>query len=118
MYLVLQSVMFNSIPADMVASTTAKPTSEVAEKDTENRIRMVLKYMRKYGVPESYIFDVDDLREMTNVPKVTRAIAMLGKMVRPCDMTFCLKVPPRFHEFFLVRSLDVQGLLDRNPRRR
>ena len=36
----------------------------------------------QYGVPEQYLFEINDLKDMTNIPKVTRCIAMVGKMVR------------------------------------
>lgn len=47
----------------------------------EDRIRLLLKYLRKYGVPEKYLFDPDELIEMRNMPKITRCVAMLAKMV-------------------------------------
>jgi hypothetical protein len=43
---------------------------------------MLLKYLKRFGLPEKYLFDLDDLIEMKNMPKVTRCIAMLAKMVR------------------------------------
>ena len=56
---------------------------EILERaDTQQRIKILLKYLRKFGVPEKYLFDLDDLIEMKNMPKVTRCIAMLAKMVR------------------------------------
>lgn len=51
--------------------------------DTEGRVKILLKYLRRFGVPEKYLFDLDDLIEMKNMPKVTRCVAMLAKMVRP-----------------------------------
>ena len=84
--------MFNSIPLEMienpkVASSSSKKKNSVAEiaeieKATGDRIKILLKYLRKYGVPEQYLFEVNELKEMTNIPKVTRCIAMVGKMVR------------------------------------
>ena len=41
----------------------------------------------QYGVPEQYLFEINDLKDMTNIPKVTRCIAMVGKMVR--KVIFC-----------------------------
>ena len=52
------------------------------DKAVEDRIKSLLWYLRRYGVPEAYLFEVRELQEMTNIPKVTRCIAMLGKMVR------------------------------------
>ena len=70
-----------------VASTSSKnktSSAEIAEieKATGDRIKTLLKYLKKYGVPEQYLFEVNHLKEMTNIPKVTRCIAMVGKMVR------------------------------------
>jgi len=90
---VLQSVMFNSIPLEMIqnpypkdASTNSKKktisvaeTAEI-EKAAGDRIKTLLKYLLKYGVPEQYLFEINDLKDMTNIPKVTRCIAMVGKM--------------------------------------
>lgn len=88
---ILQSVMFNSIPVDMVEKTSAVQKNDKKSKNNsitslekaaiEDRIKTLLKYLKKYGVPEQYLFKIDDLTEMTNIPKVTRCIAMLGKMV-------------------------------------
>ena len=52
------------------------------DKATEDRIKSLLWYLRRFGIPETYLFEVEDLKEMANIPRVTRTIAMLGKMVR------------------------------------
>ena len=72
----MQYVMFNSVPLDMVLPLTQ------ALDTREDRLKMLFKYFRKYGVPEEYIFKDTDLFDAKNIPKVTRCIAMLGKMVR------------------------------------
>ena len=66
------------------SSKTKTSSAEIAEieKATGDRIKTLLKYLKKYGVPEQYLFEVNQLKEMTNIPKVTRCIAMVGKMVR------------------------------------
>ena len=56
--------------------------AKLHEGQIRQRIEMLLKYLRKYGVPEKHLFEVHELQEMSNIPKVTRCIAMLGKMVR------------------------------------
>lgn len=71
----MQYVMFNSVPIDFVL-----PIQGLNSK--EERVRILLKYMRKYGMPEEYLFTESDLFEFKNIPKVTRCVAMLGKMVR------------------------------------
>ena len=47
----------------------------------EERVKLLRKYLRKYGVAEEYIFEEEDLTEFKNIPKVTRCFAMLAKMV-------------------------------------
>jgi hypothetical protein len=47
----------------------------------EERIKLLRKYLRRYGVPDEYIFEERDLAEFKNIPKVTRCFAMLAKMV-------------------------------------
>ena len=89
---VLQSVMFNSMPVDMMETNGNKSEKQkknsissdakLQEGQIRERIEMLLKYLRKYGVPEKHLFEVHELQEMSNIPKVTRCIAMLGKMVR------------------------------------
>ena len=88
--------MFNSMPVDMIESngksekTPQKKNSlvndnKLHEAQVRQRIELLLKYLRKYGVPEKHLFEVHELQEMSNIPKVTRCIAMLGKMVRKFD---------------------------------
>lgn len=75
LFTVMQYVMFNSVPMDLVI-----PIKGLNSK--EDRVKMLLKYLRKFGIPEEYIFTESDLFEFKNIPKVTRCIAMLAKMVR------------------------------------
>lgn len=72
---VLQAVMFNSVPADCPLSVAGLTT-------VQERVRGLIKYLRKFGVPDEYVFDERDLVEFKNIPKVTRCFAMLAKMVR------------------------------------
>ena len=83
--------MFNSLPVDMMESNGTKSDKQkknsissdakLHEGQIRGRIEMLLKYLRKYGVPEKHLFEVHELQDMSNIPKVTRCIAMLGKMV-------------------------------------
>ena len=81
--------MFNSIPVDVIdvsksQNNRKKSQNEVGALDNEivDRIKVLLKYLKKYGVPDQYLFEINELKDSTNIPKVTRCIAMLGKMVR------------------------------------
>ncbi|XP_040583743.1 muscle-specific protein 20 [Lepeophtheirus salmonis] len=69
---VLQHVIFNSVPKE------GGPTTILETK--QERVDILLKYLRKYGVPEEYLFKPEELLEMKNIPKVTRCIAMLAKI--------------------------------------
>jgi hypothetical protein len=71
----MQYVVFNSVPMELVLTDEGLNTRE-------ERIKVLKKYMRKFGVPEVFVFEDADLFEFRNIPKVTRCIAMLGKMVR------------------------------------
>ena len=51
------------------------------QKATLERIQVLLTHLSRYGIPEAYLFDVEDLMEHKNIPKVTRCFAMLAKMV-------------------------------------
>ena len=81
---VMQYVMFNSVPMDLVM-----PIKGLNKK--EDRVKMLLKYLRKFGIPEEYIFTESDLFEFKNIPKVTRCIAMLAKMVNTVVKMYCWK---------------------------
>ena len=63
-------------------NSISQDKSNLLEAQIRQRIEVLLKYLRKYGVPEKHLFEVHELQEMSNIPKVTRCIAMLGKMVR------------------------------------
>ena len=51
------------------------------DRVTEDRIKSLLWYLRRFGIPDGYLFEIQDLQEMSNIPRVSRCIAMLGKMV-------------------------------------
>ena len=60
-------------------------TPEVLEslnrKEVEDRVKLVLHHLRKLGIPEEFLFKQEDLIELKHVPRVTRCIATLAKMV-------------------------------------
>ncbi len=69
---VMQYVMF---PLELVL-----PVQNLNTK--EDRVKTLLKYLWQFGIPEEYIFQESDLFHFKNIPKVTRCITMLAKMVR------------------------------------
>ena len=54
----------------------------LARKELEDRIKLLLYHLRRFGIPERFLFEKEDLIDLKNVPKVTRCIATLAKMVR------------------------------------
>lgn len=65
------SVCFNSVPMEMVSCNWgASPVRD--------RIKCVIHEMRRFGVSE--VFEVEDLMELKNVPKVCKAVARLCRL--------------------------------------
>lgn len=66
------SIVFNSVPMeDIDQSWGSNPSVD--------RIKAVIREIKKYGVQD--VFEVEDLLEMRNIPKVTRCLAQLSKLV-------------------------------------
>ena len=88
---VLQACMYNSLPMDMIEGPMAK-----VEK-IEDKLELFIKYARRFGVPEvrltekellissfmqEFLFSpVTDLLQLRDIPKVTRCLAIMAKMV-------------------------------------
>ena len=53
----------------------------LSRKEVEDRVKLALHHMRKLGIPEEFLFKQEDLIELKHVPRVTRCIAFLAKMV-------------------------------------
>ena len=70
---VMQLMVFNSVPIDVVMPTKGFESAE-------ERVNLLIKYFRKLGVPETFIFSVEDLCELRDVPKVVRCMAALAKL--------------------------------------
>ena len=60
---------------------TPEVLESLARKEIEDRVKLLLYHLRRLGIPENFLFSQDDLIELKNVPKVTRCIATLAKMV-------------------------------------
>ena len=54
----------------------------IARKEVEDRVKLLLYHLRGFGIPPQFLFQKEDLIELKNIPKVTRCIATLAKMVR------------------------------------
>ena len=64
---------------------TPEVLENLARKEIEDRVKLLLYHLRRLGIPENFLFAQDDLIELKNVPKVTRCIATLAKMVSRYD---------------------------------
>jgi len=65
------SVCFNSVPMEVVSCNWgASPVRD--------RVKCVIHEMRRFGVSE--VFEVEDLMELKNVPKVCKAVARLCRL--------------------------------------
>ena len=65
---------FNSIPHD--------PFSNFGGSNPEAaRIKLLIGAIENYGVKKKFIFTVDDLYKKRNIPKVTRCLEEIDKLV-------------------------------------
>merc|ERR1712037_1081210 len=65
------SVCFNSVPMEVVSCNWgASPVRD--------RVKCVIHEMRRFGVSE--VFEVEDLTELKNIPKVCKAVARLCRL--------------------------------------
>ena len=93
--------MYNSLPMDMIEGPLAK-----VEK-IEDKLQLFIDYARKFGVPEvkfsvstkkyfkfqEFLFcPVEDLLQLGDIPKVTRCLAIMAKMVSTQNNGFCNSV--------------------------
>ena len=63
------------------------------------RVKVVIREIRRYGVVD--VFEPEDLIELQNIPKVTKCLAQLSKLVSFCILD--LKVNINF--FFILGCL-------------
>ncbi len=69
----MTAIVFNSVPLEDIDQTWgANPSLD--------RVRAVIREIRRYGVAD--VFEEEDLLELRNIPKVTRCLAQLSKLVR------------------------------------
>jgi len=70
---VITSIVFNSVPLEVC-------NDQWGTNFAQNRIKTVIREIRRYGVVD--VFEVEDLIELKNIPKVTKCLAQLSKLVR------------------------------------
>ena len=68
---VMTSIVFNSVPMDTIEDNWG--TDPVLD-----RINTVIREIRRYGVVD--VFEPADLKELRNIPKVTKVLAQLSKL--------------------------------------
>ena len=71
----------SSNPSAAVDQETEMKLEKQRQKIINDRIKVLINHLKTYGIPEKYIFEIGDLMDLANVPKVTRCIAMMAKMV-------------------------------------
>ena len=65
---------FNSVPHD--------PFSNKGGSDPDTtRIKQLIEAIENYGVKKKFIFVIEDLRKKRNIPKVTRCLEEIEKLV-------------------------------------
>ena len=69
----MTSIVFNSVPMEDIDQTWGSNPSH-------DRVQAVIREIRRYGVEN--VFEPEDLIEMRNIPKVTKCLAQLSKLVR------------------------------------
>lgn len=72
----MNAIKSGSIPGEITSGTNFNHKRKNIEK--------FLKACQSYGVSKDLLFAVDDLLLMQNIPKVTRCLFALGKLVLIC----------------------------------
>jgi len=68
---VMTSIVFNSVPIEDIDQTGGCNPSF-------DRIKSLIREIRRYGVQD--VFEVEDLLELRNIPKVTKCLIQLSKL--------------------------------------
>ena len=61
-----------------------------------DRVKTVIREIRRYGVVD--VFEAEDLIELRNIPKVTKCLAQLSKLVRSIIKFLCVGLQLRCYE--------------------
>ena len=70
---VMTNIVFNSVPLDTIDDNWGV-------NPALDRVKTVIREIRRYGVVD--VFEPEDLIELRNIPKVTKCLAQLSKLVR------------------------------------
>ena len=66
---------FNSVPSDPFSMISGGSNTE------RLRIQTLIDSMTNYGVPQKFLFKVEDLLDKYNIPKVVRCLEEVEKLV-------------------------------------
>ena len=66
---------FNSVPSDPFSMISGGSNTE------RLRIQTLIESMTNYGVPQKFLFKVEDLLDKYNIPKVVRCLEEVEKLV-------------------------------------
>ena len=109
------NIVFNSVPIEVVHSNWGSVSVHTYFNDIHrlfnislcvqnpvlSRVKTVLHEMRRYGVTD--LFEPADLMEQRNIPKVTRSLAQLCKLV--CEASIWLNFEFLTFNFRLLLTL-------------
>ena len=93
----MTSIVFNSVPIEDIDQTWgANPQVD--------RVRALIREIKRYGVID--VFEAEDLLELRNIPKVTKCLAQLSKLVS--SFLFA------FHSFMYKTFIYLQAATDKD----
>ena len=72
---VMTTLDFNSVPSDPFSMISGGSNTE------RLRIQTLIESMTNYGVPQKFLFKVEDLLDKYNIPKVVRCLEEVEKLV-------------------------------------
>ena len=81
---------FNSVPSDPFSMISGGSNTE------RLRIQTLIESMTNYGVPQKFLFKVEDLLDKYNIPKVVRCLEEVEKLVNYF---------PNFSKYFFILCL-------------
>ena len=88
---VMTSIVFNSVPVEDIGCNWGS-------NPAHTRVTALIREIRRYGVIE--VFEPADLIEKRNIPKVTKCLAQLSKLVRTLIWPVTNSSPAAIHLTF------------------
>ena len=91
---VMTSIVFNSVPLDTIDDNWGV-------NPALDRVKTVIREIRRYGVVD--VFEPEDLIELRNIPKVTKCLAQLSKLVS-FKKLILIKIVKLFYLYRLLQT--------------